>query len=133
MELCNETATVFNARGDPASRGIVYAATVLRGVSWREESLCAAGERGLRAANRFVLRIPADVDAGGRDYAGPGDYRASPQGRWTLQKGDIVARGDVSGEAPGAARERGVPMMTVLGVSDNRRAPRGKHWRVTGE
>lgn len=137
MKLCQETVTVYNARVDPGTRAEVYAPTVLRGVGWRCETLSAVADNGLRAANRFVLRIPGDVDAGERAYAEPGDYReaADASGLWTLQKGDVIVRGEADEAlSPAQLRERFGEgrLLTVLGVTDNRSAPNGKHWKVTG-
>ena len=139
MRLCDETATVYNARVDPAKRAEVYAPTVLRGVSWRAEQASGVTDGALRAANVFILRVPEGVDAGGKRWAEPADYRAAADagGLWTLQKGDVIVRGAAAadGQTPAALRERYGPenVLTVLGVADNRRGTRGKHWRVTGE
>ena len=137
MRLCDETVTVYNARVDPVTRAEVWTPTVLRGVSWRAESASRVEHDGLRAANGFTLRIPEAVDAGGKDWVEPKAYQtAGDIGKlWTLQKGDVIMRGSVSGDLSPArlceiyGAER---VMTVLGVSDNRRARHARHWRVTG-
>lgn len=138
MQLCKETVTVYNVRVDPASRMEAYVPTVLRGVSWRGETVSAVADSGLKAANRFVLRIPEDVDAGGKAYAEPKRYREAGDvsGLWTLQKGDIVVLGEVSEADLTPAQLRAQygadRVLTVLGVTDNRRVPNGRHWKVVG-
>ena len=137
MKLCNGTVTVYNARVDPDQRMEVYTPTVLTGVSWHCETVSTVVDSGLKAANRFVLRIPADVRAEGKAFAEPGDYRAAGDagGSWTLQKGDVIVKGawtDIL--SPAQLRERfGTDrVMTVMGVTDDRGRPRGRHWRVVG-
>ena len=137
MQLCNETVTVYNARVDPARRMEVYAPTVLEGVSWHSETVSAVVDSGLKAANRFTLRIPEAVKAGGRTYVEPAEYRTAPDvsGLWTLQKGDVIVKAACTDVLdPARLRERfgADRVLTVVGVTDDRRAPRGKHWKVTG-
>ena len=137
MKQCNETVTVYNARVDPAQRMEIYIPTVLVGVSWHSETISAVVESGLKAANRFTLRIPEEVYASGKTFADPKDYRAAADvsGSWTLQKGDVILRGACTDTlTPAQLRERfgadNVP--TILGVTDNRHAPNAKHWKVVG-
>ena len=105
----------------------------------RAEQASGVTDGALRAANVFILRVPEGVDAGGKRWAEPADYRAAADagGLWTLQKGDVIVRGAAAadGQTPAALRERYGPenVLTVLGVADNRRGTRGRHWRVTGE
>lgn len=147
MRLCGETVTVYNARVDPATRTGVYAPTVLRGVSLYCRTEARVTDGGLKAANVFTLRIPENVDADGKVYAEPRAYREAEDcsGLWTLQKGDAIVRGEAAGVQTGSCGSGGTTtlaqlrerygsgnVLTVLGVTDNRRAPRGKHWRVTG-
>ena len=138
MKRCDETVTLYNARVDPATRTEVYAPTVLRGVSWRCETAAKVAEGGLKAANVFALRIPVEADMGGKAYVEPADYRRAEDvsGLWTLGKGDVIVRGEVSenGQTPVRLRARfgAERVMTVLGVTDNRGAPNGRHWKVIG-
>ena len=138
MKLCNETVTVYNARVDPATRMEVWFPTVLAGVSCFGERAGAAARNGMRAADRFVLRIPEGADAGGKRYAEPEEDRAAEDvdGLWTLRTGDVILRGACAeGLIPSRLRERFGPerVLSVVGVTDNRRVPRARHWRVEGE
>ena len=85
MNLCNETITVFNAKLNPETGNDDYNGTVIDGVSWFCE-IVSTVDQGLKAANKFTIRIPEDADFG----------------------------------------------FTVLGVTDNRRAPNAPHWKVIG-
>ena len=137
MRLCNDTITVFNARVDQDAGANVWTPTVIAGVSWfmTDASTVDAGRGGLVAANKAVIRIPEGADAGGKDYADPVSYRnaESVSGLWTLQQGDVIVKGSVSEGTwtPAALKKAFADCVTVLGVTDNRRAPNGAHWKVT--
>ena len=152
MKLCNDTITVFNARVDPATGGNVWTATVITGASWymTDASTVDASKGGLIAANKATIRIPEDSNAGGKTYADPVSYKAaaSVTGLWTLQNGDIIVKGSVPASeivtnngvsstvpinwTPAKLKQAYADCVTVLAVTDNRRAPRAPHWRVTG-
>ena len=137
MRLCNDTITVFNARVDQDVGGNVWTPTVIAGVSWfmTDASTVDASRGGLVAANKAVIRIPEGADAGGKAYADPVSYRnaESVSRLWTLQQGDVIVKGSVSEGTwtPAALKKAYAECVTVLGVTDNRRAPKGAHWRVT--
>ena len=138
MKLCNDTITVFNARVDPDAGGNVWTPTTITGVSWymTDASTVDAAKGGLVAANKATIRIPEDANAGGKVYADPIAYRDAEDvsGLWTLQNGDIIVKGSVTGAdwTPARLKKAYAECVTVLGVTDNRRAPNAPHWRVTG-
>lgn len=138
MKLCNDTITVFNARVDPDVGGNVWVPTVITGASWyaTDASTVDASKGGLVAANKATIRIPVEADAGGKEYADPVNYaKAEDVSRlWTLKGGDIVVKGEATGDGwtPAKLKAAWADCVTVLGVTDNRRAPRAKHWRITG-
>lgn len=122
MKLCNDVITVFNARVDPDEGGNMWAPTVITGASWwaTDASTVDAGKGGLVAANKVIVRIPEE--------AAPAEL--------VLKNGDIIVRGDASAvESPTPVKLKqlyGVDCATILGVTDNRRAPNAPHWRITG-
>lgn len=121
MKLCVDVITVFGARFDAESGGDVWVPVVIPGCSWYAADGCSVEARrgGLAAAYRVSVRIPAE---------------AVPDGL-VIRNGDIVVRGDAGGvEDPDpAALKREFPdCAVVLGVVDNRRAPRAPHIRLTG-
>ena len=136
MKGCTETITLFNARRDGDTGGHVYVPTVIAGCAWHGGQRVGLDARGgLAAADEYTVRIPADADFGGREYADPIAWRQSDGvGRFTIQGGDLVARGAYEGGDWTPARLKAVcaECFTVMGVTDNRRAPRGKHWRIVG-
>lgn len=134
MKLCNETITIFNAKLDKDSGNDLYCPTVISGVSWFCETVSAVSE-GLKAANKFTVRVPEDADFAGKAYADPLAYAEAEDvsGLFTLKSGDIVVRGAVTetGLRP-AALHKNYEAFTILGVTDNRRAPHASHWKVIG-
>ena len=138
MKLCNDVITVFNARVDPGAGGNVWTPTTITGASWylTDASTVDASKGGLMAANKATIRIPEGANAGGKVYADPIAYRGAEDvsGLWTLQNGDIIVKGSVTGAdwTPAKLKAAYADCVTILGVTDNRRAPNGKHWRITG-
>ena len=136
MRLCDETITLFNARRDGDSGGFRYVPTVIAGCSWHCRQRCAVeAGGGLAAADEYVVRIPADADFGGRRFVDPVTWRAGgDEDCFTIHGGDIAVKGAVSGDGwtPARLKAAHAECFTVLGVTDNRRAPRGGHWKITG-
>lgn len=122
MKLCDETITIFTARVDPEQGDDVWTPTVIKDVSWyaTDASTVDASKGGLVAANKVTVRIPAEV---------------YPEGL-VLKNGDVIVKGDASGaESPTPAKLKkayGGDFMTVLAVTNSRRAPRAPHVRVVG-
>jgi hypothetical protein len=160
VKLANDTITVFNARVDPETGGNVWRPTIIKGVSWyaTDAATVDASKGGLVAANKATIRIPVNADAGGRQYTDPVNYAnvEDVSGIWTLKNGDIIVKGAVTGppwttdEGKNVTTNLGVVILlsgdwrttpaklkalfdcvTVLAVTDNRRAPNAPHWRVT--
>ena len=137
MKLCNDTITVFNARVYPKVGGNVWIPTVISGASWylTDAATVDASKGGLVAANKAIIRIPVDADFGGKAYADPVGYASAEDvsGLWTLKGGDIIVRAALEGTdwTPAELKATCADCVTVLGVTDNRRAPNGKHWRIT--
>lgn len=135
MKLCKETITVVNAQVDPETGYDRYYATVISGASWYCEIAAAVDASGLKATDKFTIRIPEDADFGGKTYVDPIPYAtASPSDTFTLRSGDTIVRGVADGEdlSPAALRRSYAEVATVLGVTDNRRAPCAPHWKVVG-
>lgn len=136
MKLCNDTITVFNARFDPLADNDTYVATVITGVSWFCEITSTVDHSGLKAANKFTIRIPVDADFGGKAYTDPASYpTGDPSKVFTLRNGDVVVKGDASSvqnPRPANLQKLFPDMVTILGVTDNRRAPKAQQWKVVG-
>lgn len=137
MKLCNETVTVFNRRWDAEAGKDVYIPTIIHGVSWFCEIASAVDSTGLHAANRLYVRIPADANFGGKRYVDPVTFAAETivSGLFTLSNGDVIVKAAVQDSTlkPAQLHERYADCMTILGVTDNRRAPNAPHWKVVGQ
>lgn len=136
MKLCDDVVTVFNARLDQATDSDVYYPTVISGVSWYLHTITTVDNSGLRAANQFTLRIPVDADFSGKTYVSPSAFATAPDPEtvFTLRAGDIVVHERVTEHLrPAELKKKFDEVVTVLAVTDNRRAPHGKHWRVVGK
>jgi len=122
---------------DPDVGGIVWAGTVITGASWwaTDASTVDASKGGLVAANKATIRIPVDAGTGGKQYTAPVSYASAEDvsGLWTLKGGDIVMKGKATGTdwTPAKLKKDYADCVVILGVTDNRRAPNGKHWRIT--
>ena len=134
MRLCNETITVFNKRVDSSTGAYAYYPTTITGVSWYCEIASAVDNTGIHAADRFTIRIPMDAGFGGQ-YVDPIAYKSaeSPTGLFTLAQGDVIVKAAVTGAMTLAQlHEQYSECCTVLGVTDNRRAPNAPHFKVVG-
>ena len=120
MRLCNDTITVFTASVDETTKTTVYAPTVLTGCSWYATNADTVDPKGgLVAARKVIVRIPAEVMPAGLE----------------IRAGDIVVRESLSGSGwtPAFIRRcHGDKMITVLAVTENRRAPNAPHLKVVG-
>ena len=135
MKLCNETVTVFNRRIDD-SGDYIYIPSVISGVSWFCEIASSVGQNGLNAANRLSVRVPIQADFHGKSYIDPKTYARTNDVSdvFTFEMGDIIVKATVtdSGLRPKQIQDTYADCMTIVGVTDNRRAPNAPHWRVVG-
>lgn len=135
MNLCNDTITVFNAKLNPDTGSDDYNATIITGVSWFCEIVSNVDNSGLKAANKFTIRIPETADFSSKAYAAPLEYAnaADVSGLFTLRNGDIVVHGAVAEPSlRPAALHKKYEAFTILGVTDSRRARNAPHWKVVG-
>ena len=134
MRLCNETITVFNALFNAENDCDVYIPTVISGVSWFEDVKSTVDSSGLKAASKCTIRIPCNADFHGKTYVNPLVYNGGAS-VFTLKPGDIIVKGDasnVSDPRPATLKTSFPECVTVLGITDSRRAPKSKHWKVVG-
>ena len=135
MKLATDTITVFNQKHDAAMDADLWYGTVIRNVSWYDSMQDTVTDKGLRAANRYTIRIPEDADLGGKMYVLPTMFAAAEitDNLFTFAAGDVIVKGEapVTGQTP-VTLKKAYEMCTVLGVTDNRRAPNAPHLRITG-
>ena len=136
MKLCGDTITVLNRRWNPETANDEYLTTVITGVSWYGHTVTSADNNGLTAADQFIVRIPQDADTNGKTYVDPIAYKnaVDVSGLFTLAQGDTVIKAEIIATPVKPADVQGTysDCFTVLGVTDNRRAPNAPHWKVVG-
>lgn len=135
MEMCNDVITVFNVQFDQEKDMDAYHGTIISGVSWfGDVSAVVDPATGLKAASNVKIRIPTDADFSGKHYVDPMAYEtADPKSAFTLKAGCIIIKGIVLLSNPTPATLYKHPdAVTVLGVTDNRRARNAPHWKVVG-
>ena len=132
MRLCNEVITVLNASYDFDADADVFLPTVISGASWFLRDNITVNNAGFKNTSGVVVRIPVDADFGGAAYVEPENYTPG-SGTWTLRAGDMIVKGALTGSGIRPSELAGITdKMTVTSVTDNRRAPNAKHWRVSG-
>ncbi len=133
MRMATETITVINRLTDASTGYDVYQNTVISGASWYCE-IQSTVDQGLKAADKFTVRIPTDADFGGKSYTPPQDFDEMDvaTGVFTLRNGDYILHGTApSGMTPAELQKMYPEMFTILGITDNRRG-RTPHWKVVG-
>lgn len=134
MKECNEAITVFNTRLDDDKGYDLYVPTIIRGVSWFCEIASNVDSSGLKAANKFIIRIPVDADFSDKAYVPPAAYAGGdPNTVFTLKQGDVIVHGEETEPMqPAQLQEKYGELVTILGVTDSSRRPHAKHWKVVG-
>ena len=135
MEMCDDVITVFNVQFDQEKDKDTYHGTIISGVSWfGDVSAVVDPATGLKAASNVKIRIPIDADFSGKSYVDPVSYEtADAKSAFTLKAGCIIVKGIALISDPTPAVLHRLPdAVTVLGVTDNRRARNAPHWKVVG-
>ena len=98
--------TVFNGRTDKAPRRKIYIPTVIRGVSCVEAKGATVTNNGVWSDDvQYKIRIPVTADfQNHRLYLPEREYgnldNAEAERYWTIQKGDLIVRGEYAGDNP---------------------------------
>lgn len=134
MKLVDDTITVFNKYVDNETKFKRYKATVINGVHWYGTANVSVTADGLIGADQYTIRIPEEADFSGKQYISPKSFEAqeNKDSYFTLAEGDIIVHGSVSSDidTPSYLQAMYDEAVTVVSVTDNRRAPNAKHWRV---
>jgi hypothetical protein len=134
MKECKDTITVFNARMDAEGGYDDYYPTIIRNVSVFLQVASEVTLSGLNAANKVTVRIPIDADFSGKECVEPVHFSAAdPATAFTLKQGDVIVEAEETEHLnPVQLKEKYGSVITILGVTDNRKRPRAKHWKVVG-
>ena len=141
--------TVFNGRADKATRRKVYIPTVIRGVSYVEAKGATVTNNGVWSDNvQHKIRIPVTADIQEHRIFTPDLSYAKLDNDeavkyWTIQKGDMVARGEYAGENTllyedelnAYAKEQGLDLFYITEYADDTDGGSRytKHWRIGGK
>lgn len=131
--LTNADITVYNRHYNKTTRLDEWFRTQISGVHWHGKQAVSVDSNGLSAANVYTVRIPTSVAPQGKEYVSPSDYASANsdalEGLWTLQNGDVIARGLIDTANP---KDIAGEHFTITGWADNRYGS-VKHWRVDGK
>ena len=134
MLMADETVSIVN-RYTTEGRD-AYSVHIIYGASWYWHDAAIPSGNGVQRDHSLRCRIPVDAD-GTDGYVTPQEWKglsaAARKGRWTLQPGDIICRGQLSGVAPGQFNSIPSRMdaAVIRSVHDNRRGVL-QHWYVEG-
>lgn len=137
----NADITIFNKRYIQEERTEKFFSTRIYGVSLYSKKGTSSGDNELRKSDTYTIRIPADADTDGKEYADQLSYKAMDDatypGYWTLQPGAIIVRGisDLEVATETELRENYPDVILVTNFTDNRDrcSDAMKHWRIGGE
>lgn len=89
----NADITIYNRYFD--ARAEKYQRTVINNVVWQATKAVSGRSTGVLASNVALIMIPFAL---GDDYLKPKAWQAARAGKWTLQEGDVIVRGELTQE-----------------------------------
>ena len=144
-----DAVTVFNGRTDKATRRKIYIPTVIRGVSYVEGKGSKVADNGVWSDDvQYKIRVPLiAVVQDNRKYMRDLNYAKLDNEEaakyWTIQKGDLVVRGEYAGDSPllgedeisAYAKEQGLDLISVTEYADDTSGGSlyTRHWRIGGK
>ena len=144
-----EAVTVFNGRLEKETRRKIYIPTVIRGVSYVEGKGSKVANNGVWSDDvQYKIRVPLTaVIQDGREYVSDLNYARlndeEATKHWTIQKGDMIARGEYDGknfllhedELTAYAKEQGLDLIHVTEYADDTSGGSlyTRHWRIGGK
>lgn len=144
-----DAVTIFNGRTDKESRRKIFIPTVIRNVSYVEGKGSTVADNGVWSDDvQYKIRVPmmAEIQADrvympDLRYARLDNEEAAKH--WTIQKGDMVIRGEYASEKSllyedeltGYAKEQGTELIRITEYADNTSGGSlySKHWRIGGK
>lgn len=132
--ITNMDVTVYNRKYDETTHFDTWSRTVLHGVHVYVDHKTAVTDNGLKSAEVYKIRIPADIPEAGQ-YLPPDQFaRCGGYGYWTIQNDDQIVLGECQIEIERPADLKAVfqKHCKVTSWSDNRFGTT-PHWRIGGE
>ena len=115
------------------SRVETYQRTVIRDVVWQATKAVSGRSTGVLASNVATVFIPM---ARGADYLKPKAWQAARSGKWTLQEGDVIVRGEATDNITTeytitSLRAEYEDVVTITSVDAmDQGSPNVQHWQV---
>lgn len=144
-----DAVTVFNGRTDKQTRRKAYIPTVIRGVSYVEGKGSKVADNGVWSDDvQYKIRVPLiAVVQDNREYMRDLNYAKLDNEEaakyWTIQKGDLVVRGEYAGdssllyedELTAYAKEQGLDLIHVTEYANDTDGGSlySRHWRIGGK
>lgn len=144
-----DAVTVFNSRTDKETRRKVYIPTVIKGVSYVEGKGSKVADNGVWSDDvQYKIRVPLiAVVQDNREYMRDLNYaklnNEEAAKYWTIQKGDLVVRGEYAGDSSALyedeltayAKENGLDLIHVTEYADDTDGGSlySRHWRIGGK
>ena len=144
-----DAVTVFNGRLDKGTRRKICIPTVIRGVSYVEGKGSTVANNGVWSDDvQYKIRVPLiAVVQDNREYMRDLNYAKLDNEEaakyWTIQKGDLVVRGEYAGdssllyedELTAYAKEQGLDLIHVTEYADDTSGGSlyTRHWRIGGK
>lgn len=144
-----DAVTVFNGRTDKATRRKIFIPTVIKGVSYVEGKGSTVTNSGVWSSDiQYKIRIPVKAAVqDGRMYVSDLNYakldNAEAVKCWTIQKSDLIVRGEYAGEnsllyedeITAYAKEQGLDLIRITEYANNTDGESlyAKHWRIGGK
>ena len=115
------------------SRTETYQRTVIRDVVWQATKAVSGRSTGVLASNVATVFIPM---ARGANYLKPKAWRAARSGKWTLEEGDVIVRGEATDNITTeytitSLRAEYEDVVTITSVDAmDQGSPNVQHWQV---
>ena len=132
--ITNADVTVYNRISGDSTHYDTWIRTVLHGVHVHVDHKTAVTDNGLKSAEVYKIRIPADIPEAGQ-YLPPAQFACcGGSGYWTIQNDDQIVLGECQIEIERPADLKAVfqKHCKVTSWSDNRFGTT-PHWRIGGE
>lgn len=121
--LANANITIYNRK--KINRSDVWLRTNLIGVNLHGEAELIVGDKNLKAADKYIIRIPDSVECD-KTFVDNRTFKAlsveETDNCYTVQKGDVIVKGIIDDDITSSSQlQSKYDVLTVLSVTDNRR------------
>lgn len=137
--ITDSNITIFNRRVTAEGSETLFP-TIIRGVTWYYAHK-TGGTQYIDNADSYSVRVPINADQSGKTYVDGVTYSsmddAEAENHWTIQKQDIVVRGELTGKVTDqtelTSATDDIFLVSTFANNTIRGSRRVKHWRIGGE